>query len=433
MDVLIVYERKQRELDNSVLLKIELEQRGLSCEIVQFYEADKFNLLNRYSPKVIVVPHLYNTESYYRTLARFGHASHIVNMQYEQVLSKKWEDLGAHTPKGDARKGIHICWGSNVAERLLSSGVSEENIEIISPLHLDLLRSSFLEVGIKNSLGSRFDIDSSKHWTVFLSSFTYADIDDNRLNMNESAAGIALSEFPIIHSRSRNEILNWFRSALELNSETILIYRPHPDELSLDVVNLLEVEFDNFFVIRDLPVKDWIQASDSIYTWYSTSIVEAHFMGKPYSILRPFDLPDDFDSVLLKNGSFLKKKDDFLSEYLDGGPKSTAIDDVFMKKYYSVDSRYAKDLLADVICNLMSREGSSNINITSLYIISFFKSLAIIPVYLLSKILSKNIFGNRSLYGLIFTEIKNQILGLDEKKAVEARLLQVLDLDNKKI
>ncbi len=52
MDVLIIYERKQRELDNSVLLKIELERRGLSCDIVQFYEADKFDLLNAHCPKV---------------------------------------------------------------------------------------------------------------------------------------------------------------------------------------------------------------------------------------------------------------------------------------------------------------------------------------------------------------------------------------------
>ena len=162
LDVLIIYERKQRELENAILLQIELEERGYSCEIVQFYEAPKFNVFNINPPKVILSPHLYNTKSVYRNFARFGHANFLVNLQYEQVLSKKWEELGAHTPKGLAQSFYHICWGKEIVRRLAKGGVPNENIKIFAPLHLDLLRPEYRpkQSVLKEQLAESYDLDS---------------------------------------------------------------------------------------------------------------------------------------------------------------------------------------------------------------------------------------------------------------------------------
>lgn len=423
MDVVIVYERKQRELDNSLFLKIELEKRGLSCDVVQFYEASKFNLLNLSPPKVIVVPHLYNTLSMYRVFARFGHASHIVNMQYEQVLSKKWEELGAHTPKDQAKKGIHICWGTRVAERLSSSGIEDNHIKIIPPLHLDMLRPELLDGNKKAQLALDFNLSDKRKWVLFISSFTYANIDKNRMDMNESAAGIPLSDFPIIHTKSRVEILDWFKSALDIDKETLLIYRPHPDELSLDLVYDLQKNYSNFIVIRESPVKDWINACDSVYTWYSTSIVEAHFMGKPYSILRPVPLSDYFDSVLLKHGNFITDKNVFIDEYLTSGTTNFAINDFHMRQYYDVDPVLSSRVkLADLICDIIDGGNDIKVRFGMMYLNAKLKSILVVPVYLSTKIFRRNPFGNSSLLGLIFTEIKNQIASADERKALENRI-----------
>lgn len=430
--VLIVYERQQRELENSLLLQTALKDIGVDCKVTQFYQPGGFNFFGFSSPKVIVVPHLYNSKSYYRILSRFGHASYIINMQYEQVLSTKWEKLGAHTPKGDAKKGIHVCWGQATASRLLDNGVSQENIKNLIPLHFDLLRPSFRNKNIKSDIGSDFYIDDKKHWALFVSSFTYADISDNRLKMNEEAAGVSLSDFPPIHTKSRNEILSWFRIALLGDKKRVFIYRPHPDELSLEPVLNLEREFDNFFVIRELPVKDWIASADSIYTWYSTSVVEAHFMDKSYCILRPFDLPDTFDSVLLKRGRFINTLDDFLSIYSKGGGMGKAIDDEYMNDYYQVDSsRLASVEMAEFVDSLI--KGNTSIpkvtfSYNKLYFFSKLKSLLVLLVFVLYRFLSFigfKRFNKKSFLGLILTEMDNQLCSKEELLVQGERVKEV--------
>lgn len=433
MDVVIVYERKQRELENSILLQVELEKRGLTCEIVQFYEAPKFNLLNINPPKVVVVPHLYNTKSLYRTLARFGQAKYIVNMQYEQVLSKKWEDLGAHTPKGEACKGVHICWGESVASRLGNAGVPPKNINIIAPLHLDLLKPEYLESGMKWQLAKEFGISAKKRWVLFISSFTYADIDPSRLKLNENAAGTSLSDFPGIHTKSRNEILNWLRGVLEKDNETMLIYRPHPDELSLDAVWKLQEEFDNFKVFRGRAVKDWINASDVLYTWYSTSIVEAHFMDRPYSILRPFELPDSFDSVLLKHGEYIRRQQDFELDYLGMKVSSEkAIPDHYMNRYYKIDSASPSfSLLGGLISSFVESQNDlelANRN-SSLWFKSKVISVLTACIYLLNRLRPKKLCPIGKKGGLLFqlfSEMDTQIASSKEKEGVRSNILRVL-------
>lgn len=37
MDFIIIYERKIRELENALLLKLELEKRGYLCGVYQYY------------------------------------------------------------------------------------------------------------------------------------------------------------------------------------------------------------------------------------------------------------------------------------------------------------------------------------------------------------------------------------------------------------
>ncbi len=432
LDVLIVYERKQRELENAILLQIELESRGYSCDVVQFYEASNFNLLNINSPKVILTPHLYNTKSVYRNLARFGHADFLINLQYEQVLSKKWEELGAHTPKGLAQKFYHICWGDEVVKRLKEGGVPNENIKVFAPLHLDLLRKEYRppQKQIKELLSDEFNIDSTKKWTLFLSSFTYADIELTRLKVNEAAAGTDLSDFPIIHTESRNELIEWFSRVLDKDKENILIYRPHPDELSLDKIERLEQIYPNFRVIRDKAVKEWIAASDVLYTWYSTSVVEAHFLEKPYSILRPFPLPETFDSVLLRHGKYIETYDNFETDFfLSDELRTFAIDDVYIRRYYQVNAEAPTyKIFANFIEDLMviSKADVDFSYDVKEYLVAKLKALTVYPIYGLNKmfgrLLLNGIFSTNGLLSLLNKEMINQIATKREKDKLKAML-----------
>ncbi|WP_027360911.1 surface carbohydrate biosynthesis protein [Halodesulfovibrio aestuarii] len=339
MDFLIIYERKNREYENAVLLQLELERRGYCCEIAQFYESSKFNLFNINPPKVILTPHLYESRSVIRTICRFGRPLQIVNLQYEQVLSRRWERLGHHNPKGEAKKGLHVCWGERTAVRLKDAGVPPQNVHIFGALQMDMLRPEFrTRDEIRASIAKRYKLPLDKKWALFLSSFAYADISSDRLKMNENVAKASLVDFVHIHTNSRDELLKWFEEVLEARLDKIFIYRPHPDELALEKVELLAKRYKNFHVIRDGAVKKWIEAADENYSWYSTSVVEAHMLGRSYSILRPYDLPDDFDSVLLKHGSFIHSLEAFRELYCsEGAEESFAIADEYVSGYYYVN------------------------------------------------------------------------------------------------
>lgn len=336
MKILIVYERKNRELENAVLLKLKFESLGHECLIVQFYESDKFSIQKRKVYDVIFVPHLYCSKGVYRTLARFGYTKEIINLQYEQVLSKKWEDLGHHTPTGLAMNYKHICWGRATQTRLLNSGINSDNCVLTGALHMDLLDSS-VEAShqAKSSLSSKFNLSPDRKWKLFLSSFTYADISEAGLKQNEKVASTDLSSFKDIHTKSRDELLLWFDSVLKKDHISYLIYRPHPDEADLSKLTELQRKYENFKVISYGAAKDWIQASELILSWYSTTVVESHFLGKPYVILRPIPLPDYFDSVLLKKGDFIHSRSSFESEiYFNDNYADMALKDKDVEYYY---------------------------------------------------------------------------------------------------
>ena len=339
MNILIVYERKNRELENCILLKRHFEKAGYNCTISQFYDGANFNIFNRVRYDCIFVPHLYNSAEVLRTIARFGHCTNIINLQYEQVLSAKWESLGHHTPSGYAQYYDHICWGPSTTNRLRLAGIDESKLHTVGALQLDLLRKEYrLGHKLKKEICTIYDLEFDKPWILFLSSFTYADITPNRLKMNEEVAGTSLSSFVDIHTASRNKILSWFENALESTPEKIFIYRPHPDELELRVVKELEKKYSNFHILSEGSAKLWIEASDQILSWYSTTVVESHFLEKPYSILRPLPLPSDFDSVLLSKGNFVTSQAEFsktISKGVDFG--TFALTDEDVSDYYLVD------------------------------------------------------------------------------------------------
>jgi surface carbohydrate biosynthesis protein len=436
LDFLIVYERKNRELENALLLKLELERRGHKCEVCQYYEGRGFDVFKLGKPKIVLVPHLYDTKSVVRNLSRFGVITHLINLQYEQVLSDKWERLGHHNPKGEAVKGIHVCWGDKTARRLIDAGVPEQNVKVLGALQLDLLRPEYRRAKslIRDELCQKFNLDITKRWTLFLSSFTYADIAEERLRMNEAVAKVSLESFVGLHTSSRNEILKWIESVLIKDLDNYIIYRPHPDELNLDKVLELERNYPNFRVINDRSAKIWIESSDNVYSWYSTTVVESSFLGRPYSILRPFELPDDFDSVLLKHASFVESYEGFEADYFKGDSgRIFPISESFIAQYYKVDRRLPSFAAYCDFLEELAISGS-----VQAYEVGFREdflarcnSIAVFFAYSLSRYLRLDLekYRSRSRNNFIvrwFLEMENQIASRDEKALIEESLSSIV-------
>ena len=93
-------------------------------------------------------------------------------------------------------------------------------------------------------------------------------------------------------------ILQWFQQLLEEQDEYVIIYRPHPGDASPRAEALAE-KYENFKVISELSVKQWIAVSDMVYAWNSTAILEAFFAGKNPMYLCPYPIPEDQDHPLL--------------------------------------------------------------------------------------------------------------------------------------
>lgn len=438
MDFIIIYERKKRELENAILLKLELEKRGYSCSVFQYLEGINFNIFNLNSPQIILTPHMYDDRNVYRTFFRFGHARYLVNLQYEQVLSDKWERVGHHNPKGEAQKAIHICWGIKTYDRLKEAGVPEDNLKLLGALQLDLLRKEYRYNNYfkRKVLSEEFNLEMTKKWTLFISSFAFADIHEDRLKMNENVATISLQNHVKIHTTSRNYILDWLCNIIEKDIDNIIIYRPHPEELNLDKVIELEKKYPNFKVINDYSVKVWIENCDNMYSWYSTAVVESHFLNKPYSIIRPTELPDDFDNVLLKRAKFITNYKEFEIDYFkEDKLRELPINDSYIREYYEVSEQAPSFIrYCDMLEELYNSNKKQSYKVSLKEKVSaLIKASGIMVVNYLYKRCKPNLdhFRSKENNGFLiswFIEMDNQIANEDEKKDIENKLRQTLNL-----
>ena len=87
-NVVIVIEVANRELDNALLLKAELEKRGYRVRVLN--KTEQFCLKET---DILITPNCYIKSNYEFYRYRFNCKSgNIVNLQYEQVLSPIEED-----------------------------------------------------------------------------------------------------------------------------------------------------------------------------------------------------------------------------------------------------------------------------------------------------------------------------------------------------
>lgn len=344
IDFLISYEHKSRELESILLIKIELEKRGYSVLLHGLYDKDfdKYHSLKKINPRVVIVPAAYDLG----ILSCFaynlvGLKNKIVNLQWEQILTVKEEaDInGYHNPKGIAKQVVHLCWGPKIKKRLINSGVSSNNTIVTGPVHLDLLRPEFEDFFIsRGKLASQFHLDISKRWILFVSSFSFCNLSEIQLsNIADSYGKDDTDYFRSFSIKSKNEILNWFERLLKEDSNRILIYRPHPEEIGKDS-RLIELtsKYPNFRVISEYALKHWVKASDYIYNWYSTSMADIYFSNKPCQILRPIKIREDQEVSIFENAQFITSFEEFMRCVMNPC-YNNPLDLNIMKGYYDLE------------------------------------------------------------------------------------------------
>jgi surface carbohydrate biosynthesis protein len=349
MDIVIFYEFEERELTNACLLKCELEKREYEVEIAKVYEPH-IPFLEK--PKLIITPFLYNNLDV-KTYASyfFQHIEKILNLQYEQVISKKWLKSGFHCPKDMAKNANHICWSESIKKRLKNTGINDKNLFVAGDLKTDFGRPLFKDFFLsKKDLAQEFSIDPKKEWILFISSFTLPNapnyvIDD--LSKKISGDGY---EFKKLMVESKKNIIDWIQLFLIEHDNKEFIYRPHPNEAQFEDPKLIKLakKYPNFHVISDYSVQEWIINSDFINTWISTSIIDAYFMNKHCNILRPVQINKENDIPFLINSQHISSYSEFKRA---NNEKNTAfpIPPELIKKYYKFPNAPVYESICDYI------------------------------------------------------------------------------------
>ena len=201
----------------------------------------------------------------------------------------------------------------------------------------------------KTDLADKFNIDATKEWVLFISSFTYTNMTKETYDEELKCYGERLNDFKEISTKSKVEILIWMEEALKLYPNKIFIYRPHPSEKEDERLNKLEITYNNFKIISELSVKQWIKTSEIILTWYSTSAAEVYFSGKNCHILRPFEIPYEWEVTIYNKSTKITKLNVFLNLLVNKDEKFPLNLEV-LNSYYNIN---LEESTTNKICDLL--------------------------------------------------------------------------------
>lgn len=357
MDFLILYDKKSREIESVCLLKAELEKRGYTVRLS--YITDCFR--KRLKPRVLITPNLYsNNEVYLRAYGFCKRIDKIVNLQWEQIVCKKYED-DSHAwwrPHQEAQKAIHICWGFNTQQKLINAGVAATNAKVTGRMDLDILTRLDLLIG-KDELASKYGLNKDKKWVLFISSFPYAVYSEAVLSNIKGSTGMDVDELTKVSKTNREIILKWLLHACEIYDYEF-IYRPHPAEECNDIQGA--GMYNNFHVICGESIKHWIYNADRVYNWRSTSAIESILLNRGNVLLRPdeYPLPEQEDFSVFDHAERIGKEEGFIKDLGDFRP--VVSNDLLQDYYFRDDKCAAFERVADVCEEVLKGEFSCNID-----------------------------------------------------------------------
>lgn len=362
VDFLLVYEHKMRELENLCLLAVELENRGYSTEIVGCVDLAR-KIKPIYDVKVIIIPGALNNVSFDYYVGKFANFKKIINMPCEQVITEIKEECKLEVIETLGKDSLYVTWGNYFKRHLIeTSKCKSEKIEVCGHIGMDFWKEGFRGYYDNNKLelSEKYNIDIKKNWNIFISSLALSSMTNSELEKIEDVTGRNYMEKYKIEIQTKKDILTWFENILKEKPNEIIIYRPHPAERKSVELFELEKKYSNFKVIEEGSVRQWISMCERIFTWASTSIVDVYFAKRNCYILRPVDLPGDFDAPIFFDASTIKKEADFMaifsSKDKDGFPLSMKL----LSDYYDISDNYSFKKVAN-ICEKVIKGNEYNV------------------------------------------------------------------------
>ena len=360
-DFLLMYEHKVRELDNLCLLKYELDRRGYRTKIL--YEND-YELVKSstvvYKTKVLVVGYCYTSSSIKDYASYRIMFDRVINLQWEQVTNNDQERNSSsfRNLSGLAKEVVHISWGEKNQKRLIEkAGVTPDHVKVTGNITMDLLRPEFTGFYLsREEICERYGLPLDKKICLFIAGFKYVEASAEAKKATIARFGEGRRRYLEVAEQEQLTILQWFRQYLEENKDCVIVYRPHPGDVSPRAEELAR-EYENFRVISELSVKQWIVVSDLVYAWNSTAILEAFFAGKSPIYLCPFPIPEDQDHPLMMKMNKVQDYETF-TRTISGEVQDIGLTKEMVNPFYLVDENRASYLkIADAFEEVYRDDG----------------------------------------------------------------------------
>lgn len=352
-DVVWLIEHVAREMDVACAVKVLLEHKyGVSVSIRNIY--DRVDETLRFKePKLIVWPFFYtrNALAVNDYLTAWPNAINF-NLSWEELFYKSL--LKAKAPSDDfARNNVmHHAWGEFFKEYLVANNVLEENIFLNGQPAYQLYRHPYrMYYNSREWLAKKYGISLNTRWVFFPENYRWAF--GGKIDFFTKLGGDKgeMLEMQSFCRDSLQTVLGWCNTAAKEEGVSV-VFRTRPATNSKLIQNFFNEHVGNkssrLHFIKEESVREWILASDIVFSSFSTSLIESAVAGKPTFMAEPVDIPDSLYSDWYQHLFRVRTLDEFLSICLDNS------DETLKNSSSSLKSWAESDLLAngDPIVNL---------------------------------------------------------------------------------
>ncbi|MEA3352073.1 MAG: hypothetical protein U9Q82_15820 [Chloroflexota bacterium] len=299
VDILYFIEHTARELDIACAVKYLAQNKyNLRVEICSI-AVGLGDTLARYQPEVVALPYCVSVHDLglAQIVSHWPRARYI-NLSFEQLLGKTQKKFKAPRDDFSRQYVFHHAWGEFFAQYLQANHVTRSQIAVNGNPSYMLYRCPYKAYyQPRKELAQQYGLDPEKRWVFIPENYGWAFFEDHMLR-DRIRRGFDPDDAYRYRDFARDSLraaAGWWRDASKLDSIELIV-RPRPAiprEQFIETVRAMAGDVPKtLHFIKQGTVREWILASDMIFSSYSTTLLEAAVAQKPLSMLMPFPFPD---------------------------------------------------------------------------------------------------------------------------------------------
>jgi hypothetical protein len=290
-----------RELDIACAVKhLAMQRYGLSVEISSMIY-DLGRTLRMFEPQVAAIPYcLYIDHVPIPSLLNSWPDVVILNLAYEQIFREHQLSIKSPTDRFARESVVHSSWAQFNSDFLTENGVLPENIVMNGNPTYSLYTEPYTKYfPSRSELAAKHKLDERKKWVFVPENYGAAFNTDRSVRLPDADSvdqAQAVRQFVIDSFRDATDW--WARLAKEEDIELIVRPRPATPEASFKQAMLEHMDAipANLHITKSGTTREWILASDSTFSSYSTSLIESSVAHKPSYMLAPIEFPEYLDA-----------------------------------------------------------------------------------------------------------------------------------------